>query len=68
MAPRSSAWRFSALTIGVALLEPSVAHASEQLNISKAKAVVYVGIAMVIVGFASLYSIEFLDSPLMLGK
>lgn len=52
---------FSALTTGVALLEPSVAHASEQLNISKAKAAISVGIAMIVVGFASLYSTKFLD-------
>ena len=52
---------FSAVTTGVALLEPSVAHASEQLKISKAKAAIYVGVAMVIVGFGSLYSMEFLD-------
>jgi len=52
---------FSALTTGVALLEPSVAHASEHLKISKAKAAIYVGIVMILVGFGSLFSIEFLD-------
>ena len=52
---------FSALTTGVALLEPSVAHASEHLKISKAKAAAYVGALMITVGFASLFSIKFLD-------
>jgi len=52
---------FSALTTGVALLEPSVAHASEHFKISKAKAAIYVGIVMILVGFGSLFSIEFLD-------
>jgi NSS family neurotransmitter:Na+ symporter len=52
---------FSALTTGVALLEPSVAHASEQLKISKAKAAISIGILMIIVGFGSLYSMPFLD-------
>jgi len=52
---------FSALTTGVALLEPSVAHASEHFKISKAKAAIYVGVVMVAVGFGSLFSIEFLD-------
>ena len=52
---------FSALTTGVALLEPSVAHASEQLGISKAKAAILVGSAMILIGLGSLYSIEFLD-------
>jgi len=52
---------FSALTTGVALLEPSVAHAAEQLKISKAKAAILLGVAMIIVGIPSLYSIEFLS-------
>ncbi len=52
---------FSALTTGVALLEPSVAHTAEHFKINKAKAAIYVGIVMIVVGFGSLYSTEFLD-------
>ncbi|MFQ3244352.1 MAG: NSS family neurotransmitter:Na+ symporter [Arenicella sp.] len=52
---------FSALTTGVALLEPSVAHVAEQLKISKVKAAISVGLLMLIVGFGCLYSIEFLN-------
>ncbi len=52
---------FSALTTGVALLEPSVAHAAEHFKTSKAKAAISVGIVMIVVGFGSLYSMEFLD-------
>ncbi len=52
---------FAALTTGVALLEPAVAHASEQLKISKAKAALGCGAMMVLVGFGSLYSLTFLD-------
>lgn len=52
---------FAALTTGVALLEPAVAHTSEQQKISKAKAAIGCGVVMVIVGFGSLYSLKFLD-------
>ena len=52
---------FAALTTGVALLEPSVAHASEHFKISKVKAANIVGIVMILVGFGSLFSLEFLD-------
>lgn len=52
---------FAALTTGVALLEPSVAHASEQLGISKAKAAVGMGVLAIIVGLGSLFSLEFMD-------
>lgn len=52
---------FAALTSGVALLEPAVAHASEQLKISKAKAAIICGALMLLFGFGSLYSLEFLD-------
>ena len=52
---------FAALTTGVAMLEPAVAHVAEKFKMTKAKAALVVGIPMVIVGFGSLYSLEFLD-------
>ena len=52
---------FAALTSGVALLEPAVAHTSEQFKISKAKAAIACGTLMLLFGFGSLYSLEFLD-------
>lgn len=52
---------FAALTTGVALLEPSVAHLSEETKMSKAKAALVMGAAMILVGLGCLYSIEFLD-------
>lgn len=52
---------FAALTTGVAMLEVPAAHVAEQFKISKAKAAIYMGIAMLIVGFGCLFSIEFLD-------
>jgi NSS family neurotransmitter:Na+ symporter len=52
---------FAALTTGVALLEPSVAHASEQMNISKSRAAIYMGALVILVGLGSLFSLEFMD-------
>lgn len=52
---------FAALTTGVALLEPSVAHLSEQTGMSKAKAACIMGAAMIAVGFGCVYSMTFLD-------
>ena len=52
---------FAALTTGVAMLEPAVAHLSEQFKIAKSKAALYVGLPMIAVGFICLYSLEFLD-------
>lgn len=52
---------FAALTTGVALLEPAVAHTAEQMKTTKAKAALIAGAVMIVVGFGSLYSISFLD-------
>ena len=52
---------FAALTTGVAMVEPAVAHLSEQFKIKKSRAAVYVGIPLLAVGFGSLYSMKFLD-------
>jgi len=52
---------FAALTTAVALIEPLTAHLSEQFKMSKAKSALIVGGSMTLVGFASLYSLEFMD-------
>jgi NSS family neurotransmitter:Na+ symporter len=52
---------FAALTTGVALLEPAVAHTSEQLGMARGRATVLLGIAALVVGLGSLYSLEFMD-------
>ena len=52
---------FAALTTGVALIEPMTAHISEQLKLSKAKAALITGSAMIALGFGSLFSGEFMD-------
>jgi SNF family Na+-dependent transporter len=52
---------FTALTTGCDLLEPAVAHLTEQKKFSKAKAAIIAGAVMISVGFSSLYSITFLD-------
>ena len=52
---------FAALTTGVALLEPAVAHASEQLGIGRGRATIYLGITAIVLGFGSLYSLQFMD-------
>jgi len=52
---------FAALTTGVALLEPAVAHTSEQLGIERGRATIYLGVAAIILGFGSLYSLQFMD-------
>ena len=52
---------FAALTTAVALLEPSVAFVAERLSIAKSRAAIYVGIAMLGVGFICLYDMDFLN-------
>ncbi|MEM7358345.1 MAG: sodium-dependent transporter [Pseudomonadota bacterium] len=52
---------FAALTTGVAMLEVPAAYVAEQFNLTKAKAAIYMGIAMVAVGFVCLYSMDFLN-------
>lgn len=52
---------FAALTTGVALLEPSVAHLAEETSMNKAQAALTVGLAMIVVGFGCVFSMEFLD-------
>ena len=52
---------FAALTTGVALLEPSVAHVAEQFSMSKMKASITVGIVMMVFGLGSLNSLAFMD-------
>lgn len=52
---------FAALTTGVALLEPSVAHLAENTGMSKAKSSIIMGIPMILVGFICLTNMQFLD-------
>lgn len=52
---------FAALTTGVALLEPAVAHISEQFGIERTRATIILGLAAIVLGFGSLYSLEFMD-------
>lgn len=52
---------FAALTTGVAMLEVPAAHLSEQFKITKARSAIYMGVAMIAVGFVCLYSPGFLD-------
>jgi len=52
---------FAALTTAVSLLEPLVAHASEQFGLAKSRAAMSCGAAMIAVGSACLVSSSFLD-------
>ncbi|MFK7956667.1 MAG: sodium-dependent transporter [Lysobacterales bacterium] len=52
---------FAALTSAISLLEPSVAHLSEQFNMPKARAAIICGVGMLAVGGGCLYSLNFLD-------
>ena len=52
---------FAALTTALALLEPTAEHVAERFQLSKPKAALYSGLVMIVLGFGSLYSVEFLD-------
>ncbi len=52
---------FAALTTAVAFLEPAAAYVTEQFGISKAKSAIMIGVAAIVFGLGSLYSIEFMD-------
>ena len=45
----------------MALLEPSVAYVAERFAIAKSRAAIFVGIAMLAVGFVCLYDMDFLN-------
>lgn len=52
---------FAAVTSSVSLLEPSVAWLAEKAKITKAKAAWITGAAIMTLGLASLYSLDFMD-------
>lgn len=52
---------FAALTTAVAFLEPCVAYITERYGIVRSRAALYVGIAMLGVGFICLHSMDFLN-------
>jgi len=52
---------FAAVTSSVSLLEPSVAYLAEKAKLTKAKAAWIAGAAIMTLGLASLYSLEFMD-------
>lgn len=52
---------FAAITSSVSLLEPSVAYVAEKFAIKKAKAAWITGGAITLLGFGSLFSMEFFD-------
>lgn len=48
---------FAAITSSVSLLEPSAAYVSERLKVSKAKAALITGLAMVLIGLISVFGV-----------
>lgn len=52
---------FAAMTTAVAFLEPAAAYIKEQFGMSKAKAAILIGIAAMLFGLGSLYSLKFMD-------
>lgn len=58
---------FAAITSSVSLLEPTTAYVAEKFNMTKAKAAILTGLAVVTLGFGSLFSpafFEFIDQGL----
>ena len=52
---------FAALTTAVAFLEPAAAYVTEQFGLTKARSAIIIGIAVILFGLASLYSLAFMD-------
>jgi NSS family neurotransmitter:Na+ symporter len=52
---------FAALTTAVSLLEPSVAHITEQFRLKRSHASLIMGAIMIIIGLVCLYDLSFLD-------
>ena len=52
---------FAAVTSSISLLEPTVAWVRERFSMSRVKAALYAGAVMWLLGFGSVYSLEFMD-------